>query len=101
MLPAMGPILPQLSVYGRQLGVPPEIMGTVTGCLPILFLIAKPIFGIIVDIFRNYRKTIFITLICVMATSYCLICLIPSRKLKEFELNQAEICSINSCNVSS
>lgn len=93
----MGPILPQLSVYGRQLGVSPETMGAITGLLPIMFLISKPLFGIFVDVFREYRKTIFITLIIIMAVAYSLISLIPSRSLKEFNLSEDEIIEMD-CN---
>ncbi|KAG6795283.1 major facilitator superfamily domain-containing protein 6 [Apis mellifera caucasica] len=42
---AMGPILPFLPVYGKQLGISALIMGSITAILPILFLIAKPTFG--------------------------------------------------------
>ncbi|XP_043488345.1 major facilitator superfamily domain-containing protein 6 [Polistes fuscatus] len=70
---AMGPILPFLPVYGKQLGVSPLVMGSVTAVLPILFLIAKPLFGFIVDHFYKWRKSIFVILLTV--TSGCYICL--------------------------
>lgn len=96
----MGPVLPQLSVYGRQLGVPPEIMGSVTGLLPIMILISKPLFGFLVDIFRDYRKTIFMGLIFVMAASYALICVVPSRHLKHFNKTDVNICAdVDLCSI--
>lgn len=97
----MGPILPQLSVYGKQLGISSEIMGTITGFLPIMFLISKPLFGLLVDLYRNYRKTIFITLIITMAMCYALLCLIPIRKFKHYKYNTTEdICNnMDICNV--
>lgn len=70
---AMGPILPFLPVYGKQLGISALIMGSITAILPILFLIAKPTFGFLVDYFYTWRKTIFIALLAV--TSGCFICM--------------------------
>ncbi|XP_047365966.1 major facilitator superfamily domain-containing protein 6 isoform X1 [Vespa velutina] len=70
---AMGPILPFLPVYGKQLGVSPLVMGSITAVLPILFLIAKPIFGFLVDYFYNWRKSIFVALLTL--TSGCYICI--------------------------
>lgn len=69
----MGPILPFLPVYGKQLGISALIMGSITAILPILFLIAKPTFGFLVDYFYSWRKTIFIILLT--ATSSCYICM--------------------------
>lgn len=70
---AMGPILPFLPVYGKQLGVSAIVMGSITAILPFLFLIAKPIFGLIVDYFSSWRKAIFVTLLA--GTSTCFVCM--------------------------
>ncbi|XP_015434895.1 PREDICTED: major facilitator superfamily domain-containing protein 6 [Dufourea novaeangliae] len=70
---AMGPILPFFPVYGKQLGISAIVMGSITAILPILFLIAKPAFGFLVDYFDSWRKAIFVTLIG--ATSTCFICM--------------------------
>lgn len=70
---AMGPILPFLPVYGKQLGISPLIMGTLTAILPIIFLIAKPAFGFLVDYFHAWRKSIFVALLA--ATSSCYVCM--------------------------
>ncbi|XP_066141129.1 major facilitator superfamily domain-containing protein 6 [Euwallacea fornicatus] len=78
---AMGPILPQLSVYGKEMGISTLVMGTVTGILPITFLIVKPLFGILVDVYRDYRKAIFMLLIFIMTLSYALIAFIPVPKV--------------------
>ncbi|XP_066259293.1 major facilitator superfamily domain-containing protein 6 isoform X2 [Euwallacea similis] len=78
---AMGPILPQLSVYGKEMGISTVVMGTVTGILPVTFLIAKPLFGVLVDVYRDYRKTIFMLLIFIMTLSYALIAFIPVPKV--------------------
>ncbi|KAK1120051.1 hypothetical protein K0M31_012779 [Melipona bicolor] len=72
-LAAMGPILPFLPVYGKQLGVSALIMGSITAILPILFLVAKPSFGFLVDYFYAWRKIIFIILL--VTTSSCFICM--------------------------
>lgn len=47
----MGPILPQLSVLGKQMGVAPDVMGYVTSILPIMYVLAKPLFGYLADYF--------------------------------------------------
>ncbi|XP_055386807.1 major facilitator superfamily domain-containing protein 6 isoform X2 [Condylostylus longicornis] len=66
----MGPILPQLSVYGKQLGVSSEIMGYITSFLPILYVLAKPVAGFLADYFSNCRKFIFVCIILIMSLSY-------------------------------
>lgn len=82
----MGPILPQLSVYGKQLGISSVVMGTITGILPFAFLLAKPAFGLVVDVYRNYRKIIFMFLIFVMTFSYAAMNFIPPRSLLSLHL---------------
>ncbi|XP_050312924.1 major facilitator superfamily domain-containing protein 6 [Anthonomus grandis grandis] len=77
---AMGPILPQLSVYGKEMGISTVVMGMVTGILPFAFLVAKPLFGLLVDIYRDFRKAIFMMLIFTMTLSFALIALVPMSK---------------------
>jgi len=74
----MGPILPFLPVYGKQLGVSPLIMGSITAILPILFLIAKPTFGFVVDYFRAWRKLIFISLLAATSSCYIFMYFLPA-----------------------
>ncbi|XP_065170842.1 major facilitator superfamily domain-containing protein 6 [Atheta coriaria] len=95
---AMGPILPQMSVYGKEMGISSVVMGTVTGILPILFLIAKPIFGIIVDVYRKHRKTIFLCLIATMAVSFASIYVLPPRALETYTITK-ECQQMDTCNV--
>lgn len=83
---AMGPILPQLPVLGKELGVSSVVIGTITGILPIIFLIAKPVFGLIVDVFRKYRKSIFMILIMVMIISFALLDYVPPQPNLNIEL---------------
>lgn len=75
---AMGPILPFLPVYGKQLGVSPVVMGSITAVLPLLFLIAKPSFGLLVDHFRSWRKTIFMCLLGVTSACYIFLYFLPT-----------------------
>ncbi|KAL6263024.1 hypothetical protein P5V15_005820 [Pogonomyrmex californicus] len=75
---AMGPILPFLPVYGKQLGISPLIMGSITAILPILFLIAKPTFGFVVDYFHTWRKLIFIALLAVTSGCYIFMYFLPA-----------------------
>lgn len=73
----MGPILPFLFVYGKQLGISADIMGYITAVLPILYLISKPIFGFIMDFFRNHRKILFICLVIGSSLSFVLLYFLP------------------------
>ncbi|XP_078033340.1 major facilitator superfamily domain-containing protein 6 isoform X2 [Augochlora pura] len=76
---AMGPILPFFPVYGKQLGVSPVVMGSITAVLPILFLIAKPAFGYLVDYFVSWRKTIFMILLGTTSISFICMYFLPAR----------------------
>uniref|UniRef100_W8APK8 Major facilitator superfamily domain-containing protein 6 n=1 Tax=Ceratitis capitata TaxID=7213 RepID=W8APK8_CERCA len=67
---AMGPILPQLSVYGKQLGISPDIMGYITSVLPIMYVLAKPVVGYVADYFLHFRKFIFALIIMLMTLSF-------------------------------
>ena len=97
---AMGPILPFLPVYGKQLGISVVVMGSITAILPIVFLIAKPAFGFLVDCFHAWRKTIFIALLA--TTSSCYICMyflpvLPSPILPDHNFNNISCTSIPQC----
>lgn len=48
---AIGPILPQLPVIGKELGISADIMGLITSVLPILYILAKPAVGYLMDYF--------------------------------------------------
>lgn len=49
--PAVGPILPQMVVFGKELGITPDVMGLITSILPILYVLAKPTVGYVIDSF--------------------------------------------------
>ena len=100
---ALGPILPFLNVFGKQLGVSEVVMGSITAVLPILFLVAKPLFGLIVDYFQEQRKTLFMGLLCAMSMCYVLMYFIPqpegpfitekaSYHLPGIQCDQLDIC---------
>jgi MFS family permease len=100
---ALGPILPFLNVFGKQLGVSEMVMGSITAVLPILFLVAKPLFGLIVDYFQEHRKTVFMGLLCAMSMCYVLLYFIPqpdgsflteesSYHLSNIQCDQLDIC---------
>ena len=73
----MGPILPFITVYGKQIGVSPMVMGTVTSILPILFLLSKPAFGFLVDHFREKRKFIFVGLLIATSLAFVSMYFLP------------------------
>ncbi|XP_048003523.1 major facilitator superfamily domain-containing protein 6 [Leguminivora glycinivorella] len=74
---ALGPLLPQMNVFGRQLGVSPGAMGLVTSVLPLLWAAAKPLFGYVVDYWPRHRKLVFMLLIATMTGSYCCLWFLP------------------------
>lgn len=80
---ALGPILPQINVFGRQLGVSPGVMGMVTAVLPLLWAAAKPLFGYIVDFWPTHRKLVFMVLISIMSGSYCCLWFLPMPDPRE------------------
>ncbi|EDW72578.1 uncharacterized protein Dwil_GK20981 [Drosophila willistoni] len=84
---AMGPILPQLSVIGKQIGVPPDVMGYITAVLPILYVLAKPLVGFLADYFTSLRKFIFMSLIVIMTLAYGGFYFLPSNS-HAIELNE-------------
>lgn len=75
----MGPILPQINVFGKQLGIGPDVMGLITSILPILYVVAKPIVGFLIDYFTHIRKLIFMLVIFITALSYSGFYLIPDN----------------------
>lgn len=90
----MGPILPFMSVYGKKIGVSSIVMGSITSLLPILYLLAKPIFGFIVDYFQEFRKSIFMILLSITSTSFILLYVLPSLPGPHFLGTQFENISI-------
>lgn len=57
----MGPILPQINVYGRQLGISPDVMGLITSVLPLMYILAKPAVGFLADYFSVPIQILFNT----------------------------------------
>ncbi|CAH0403935.1 unnamed protein product [Chilo suppressalis] len=82
---ALGPLLPQMNVFGRQLGISPAVMGMVTAVLPLLWAAAKPLFGYVVDYWPTHRKLVFMLLITVMTGSYCCLWFLPMPEPPEIE----------------
>ncbi|XP_018392088.1 PREDICTED: major facilitator superfamily domain-containing protein 6-like [Cyphomyrmex costatus] len=76
-LGSAGPVFPFLQVYGKQLGISPLIIGSINAILPILTLIAKPIFGFIMDYFQTWRKVIFLSLLVIANSCYAIILFLP------------------------
>lgn len=53
---AMGPVLPQINVFGKELGIEPDVMGYMTAALPIFYVLAKPVVGFLMDYFTVNEK---------------------------------------------
>ncbi|KAJ3666481.1 hypothetical protein Zmor_001922 [Zophobas morio] len=94
---ALGPILPQLPLLGKDIGISAIVMGTVTGILPFTFLLTKPFFGLLIDVYRQWRKPIFLFLIFVMTLSFCGIYFVPSRETAKFEFDFIDYTFWNAC----
>ncbi|KAK6635309.1 hypothetical protein RUM44_000560 [Polyplax serrata] len=77
-----GPILPYLTVYGKQLGISEVVMGTITAVVPLTFLLAKPVFGFIADYFYEKRKFIFMSLIMSMSLFYLGLYFVPPLNIE-------------------
>lgn len=93
----MGPILPQLPLFGKDLGISPVVMGTVTGILPFTFLLTKPIFGLAVDVWRNYRKTIFVFVIILMTVSFGSLYFLQMPTISTFNFQFTKNGHLDSC----
>jgi hypothetical protein len=57
LIEGLGPILPQMVVFGRQLGVSPTVMGFFLSMLPFLYFFAKPLIGMLADYFSVSQST--------------------------------------------
>ncbi|CRK98393.1 CLUMA_CG011752, isoform A [Clunio marinus] len=86
----LGPILPQINVFGRQLGISPSVMGILLSILPILYFIAKPLIGLMADYFMKARKFIFMSIITVMTVSFACYIFLP-HQTSRLKLNVTEI----------
>ncbi|KAG4072719.1 hypothetical protein HA402_001831 [Bradysia odoriphaga] len=99
---AIGPILPQLPVIGKQLGISADIMGLITSVLPILYILAKPAVGYLMDYFTRIRKVIFIAIILIMTLSYAGFYIVPSQPEHKVHIqaiyNFSSINSMETCN---
>ncbi|KAF6199820.1 hypothetical protein GE061_006118 [Apolygus lucorum] len=91
---AMGPILPYLPVYAKDLGMSEVAMGSVHAVLPVVCLLAKPFFGFILDFFSNQRKLIFVAIIGVTVISFASITFIPSYHpaTQDFNMSDFRLC---------
>lgn len=99
----MGPILPQINVFGKQLGISSVVMGSITGVLPLLFLVSKPIFGFIVDYFSKLRKVIFLGLLITLGTAYALLYFLPKTAIHQvpaMDHNLTQNSQFTTCNIS-
>lgn len=90
---SLGPILPQMVVFGRQLGVSPTVMGFFLSMLPFLYFFAKPLVGMLADYFSKARKLIFLSLVAIMTLSYAGYIFLPQQTSQ----NSFNVTEISSC----
>lgn len=80
---ALGPILPFISVIGKQLGISEVAMGTIYAVIPLLYFITKPVYGFIIDYFVRQRTFIFTLTVALMGVFYLLIYFVPHTPLQK------------------
>ncbi|KAG5680181.1 hypothetical protein PVAND_009706 [Polypedilum vanderplanki] len=90
---SLGPILPQMVVFGRQLGVSPTVMGFFLSMLPFLYFFAKPLVGMLADYFTKARKLIFLSLVAIMTLSYAGYIFLPQQTIN----NSFNVTDVPSC----
>ncbi|KAG5345575.1 MFSD6 protein, partial [Acromyrmex charruanus] len=98
----VAPVYPFLPVFGKQLGISPLIIGSVNAILPVLILIAKPIFGFIMDYFQTWRKVIFLILLAIGNICYITIFFLPSLPgpiLSEHHFQNVSCATLPRCNM--
>ncbi|XP_039282566.1 major facilitator superfamily domain-containing protein 6-like [Nilaparvata lugens] len=88
----MGPVLPFLPVFGKQLGISEVVMGIITSILPIMFLLAKPVFGYAFDLFRGARKALFLALLMSTTVFFVLLTSLPLPAESETRCNGYLVC---------
>lgn len=97
---AMGPILPQTNVFGKQLGIAPDVMGLITSVLPIMYILAKPTVGYLIDYFASARKVIFMSILLVMTLCYAGFYFVPLGRVHSVPLHDVytiEMGRVDSC----
>lgn len=95
---AMGPVIAQIPVYGKELGISSVVMGTIITIVPIAAIIARPGVCILLDIYRNYRKSLFMLLLVIASISAAAVFFFPPWEGKAFTLKQIDHRSIRICN---
>ncbi|CAL1274954.1 unnamed protein product [Larinioides sclopetarius] len=73
----MGGVKPFMPVLGKSLGISATAVGIIFTITPFCALFSKPLFGYIVDFFRNIKLVVFL-MVCVTSLSYFSIIFLPS-----------------------
>ncbi|XP_071581474.1 major facilitator superfamily domain-containing protein 6-like [Temnothorax nylanderi] len=98
----IGAIFPFLPVYGKQLGVSPLVMATITITCPILYIIVKPIVGFLLDYFYTKKKLIFMIILVISSGSYIMLYFLPSLEepiVLDDQFQNVSCASLPSCDV--
>lgn len=83
----MGPILPQLTIFGKEIGISAFAAGLISGFLPIIFFVAKIVICYFADTFGNYRKNIFVILVILTSLFFALIVLVLPSEITNHSKN--------------
>lgn len=87
----MGPILPQLTVFAKEIGISASATGIIGGFLPIIFFLGKIVICYCADTFGYYRKTIFVTLVILTSMFFALLVLVLPSKISDKSKNNTNL----------
>jgi MFS family permease len=87
---ATAPVVPFIPVFAKQLGYSASIVGTIYLVLPIVGMLAKPLFGLVADRFHR-QKFLFLLFQFITAAAFISILLIPAIPSNaEFRCHEGE-----------
>ncbi|KAL0125398.1 hypothetical protein PUN28_004497 [Cardiocondyla obscurior] len=96
----MGAMIPFLPVYGKQLGVSAIIMSSITVATYLLFVIFKPVFGLLTDYFHTQKKFIFMSVLVITSGFFILLYFLPlspERTIPNNEFKNISCSFLSSC----
>lgn len=77
LIAGTAPVVPFMPTFAKQMGFSSVVVGTIYTILPIIGMVAKPIFGLIADRFQRH-KSLFLLFQLITAVAFFCILGIPS-----------------------